>query len=92
MAYAVFGPFRQGGRGPAWELYLFTRRWDIDASRVPTETLLWHGEADRTVPPAMGRRYAALIPRCRARFLPEEGHFSLPVHHAAEILGELVRD
>jgi len=82
--------FRQGGSGPAWELYLFTHRWTVDASRVPTDTRLWHGEADRTLPVAMGRRYAALIPRCRARFLPAEGHFSLAIRRAPEILSDLI--
>jgi len=82
--------FRQGGRGPAWELYLFTYAWDVDAAQVPTDTLLWHGEADRTVPVAMGYRYAALIPHCRARFLPGDGHFSLAVGRAPEILRDLI--
>jgi len=38
----------------------------------------------------MGQRHAALIPDCRARFLPGEGHFSLPIRHAKEILQALV--
>lgn len=82
--------FRRGGRGAAWELYLFTHRWDLDPGAVATPTLLWHGEADATVPVAMGRRHAELIPRCQAHFLPDEGHFSLPIRHAAEILEALV--
>jgi hypothetical protein len=38
----------------------------------------------------MGRHLAAVIPQCQARFLPEEGHFSLPVNHMEEILRILV--
>jgi hypothetical protein len=38
------------------------------------------------VPPAMGRRLATVIPRGRGHFLPGEGHFSLPIRHAEEIL------
>lgn len=84
--------FRQGGRGAAWELYLFTQGWDLDPSQISVPTLLWHGEADTTVPVAMGRRHAASIPNCQCRFLPDEGHFSLPIRHAAEILGALTAD
>ncbi len=69
--------FRQGGEGPAVDLHLYTSDWDFDLKDVSVETLLWHGEADHTVPVEMGRYYAASIPGCRARFLPGEGHFSL---------------
>ena len=47
-------------------------------------------EADPTVPVSMGRYLAARLPHCHARFFPDEGHFSLPVNHAAEILRTLV--
>ena len=47
---------------------------------------LWQGEMDRNAPPAMGRYLAAAIPQCRATFYPNEGHVSLIVNHAAEIL------
>ena len=30
------------------------------------------------------------IPNCQAEFLPDEGHISLLVNHADEILSELV--
>lgn len=82
--------FRQGGRGPTWELLLFTRPPGIDAARVPVPTLLWHGEADATVPVAVGHRLAERLPDCRAHFLPAEGHFSPLVRRAGEILDALV--
>ena len=31
-----------------------------------------------------------LVPQCRARFVTNEGHFSLPVNHAEEILATLL--
>jgi hypothetical protein len=37
----------------------------------------------------MGRRLAAALSGCRARFYPEEGHFSLPVRRIEEILATL---
>lgn len=82
--------FRTGGEGPAHELGLFTTAWDIDPTRVGMPVQLWHGEADRTVPVAMGRRHAGQLPRATAHFLPDEGHFSLIVRHMRHILATLI--
>lgn len=82
--------FRNGAAGPTQELLLLTQPWDIDPRRVDIPVQLWHGEADRTVPVAMGRRHAALLPNVDAHFLPGEGHFSLIVRHMSRILGDLI--
>lgn len=42
------------------------------------------------IPVAIGRYLAKHLPNCGARFLPGEGHFSLPVNYAGEILRALV--
>lgn len=81
--------FRQGGSGAAQELAIYTRPWGIDLSRVETPVQLWHGDADTIVPVAMGRAHAALLPACEARFLPDEGHFSLVVRQMESILRRL---
>lgn len=92
LASSIEEAFRQGGQGAAHDLYLYTHPWDIDPAAIAAETHLWHGEADRTVPVAMGRQLAALIPGCHAIFCPEEGHFSLPIRHAEAILAALAGD
>ncbi|MGB5202083.1 MAG: alpha/beta fold hydrolase [Sedimenticolaceae bacterium] len=84
--------FREGPAGPVHELGLFTRHWDIDPTKVPQPVQLWHGEADRTVPVAMGRRHASLLPDVAAHFLPGEGHFSLVFRYMRQILADLIRD
>lgn len=82
--------FRQGACAAAWDLYLYVHQCDIDPKEIRAETVVWHGEADRTVPVDMGRIYAAQIPNCRAYYFPQEGHFSLPVRHMNEILGSFI--
>lgn len=84
--------FRQGGLGAILDVDLLTRPWPFRAQDIAVPTLLWHGEADRTVPAAMGRRHAELIPDCQARFIADEGHFSLVVRYAAEVLRALARE
>jgi pimeloyl-ACP methyl ester carboxylesterase len=83
--------FHAGAAGPAHEAGLFTQHWDIDPTKVCRPVQLWHGVADRTVPVAMGRRHAALLPDVGAHFIPGEGHFSLIVRHMHEILAGLIQ-
>ena len=47
---------------------------------------LWHGERDRNVPIAMGRAVADKLTHCQATYYADEGHISLVVNHAAEIV------
>ncbi len=81
--------FREGSRGPAYELGLLTQPWGIDPSHLNVPVQLWHGDADHTVPEAMARRHASLLPDVRAHFIPGEGHFSLIVRYMREILASL---
>lgn len=85
---SVAEPFRQGGRGAAWELTLLARPWGFRPEDISMEVHLWQGEADVMVPPSMGRYLAQAIPNCRARFYPGEGHL-LMVNRAEEILTAL---
>lgn len=81
---------RQGGAAGAEELLLYARPWDIAPSACRVPVRLWHGELDATVPVIFGRRLAARLPNCRATFLTEEGHYSLPLGRLESILRELL--
>jgi pimeloyl-ACP methyl ester carboxylesterase len=82
--------FRSGARGIALDYALSMKPWGFRLEDISIEVHLWHGEDDTVVPPAMGRYLAEAIPNCHARFLPNEGHFSLLPNHVDEILGVLV--
>ncbi len=60
--------------GAALDVVLLGRPWGFSRREIQPEVLLWQGEADTLVPPAMGRYQAAQIPRCRFTLLPGEGH------------------
>lgn len=87
---SFFETVRNGVEGGVWELSLHGRPWGFSLEQIPMEVHLWHGDLDYTVPPCMARYQADTIPRCRARFLPDDGHFSLPINHAEEILRTLL--
>lgn len=80
---------RQGARGLVWEGGFYRRPWGFPLDQIRVPVVLWHGEADRDAPIAMGRQTAAAIPGCQARFIPGEGHFSLAAHYLGEILESL---
>lgn len=84
------GAFHQGARGATWELVLFARPWGFPLQDIGIPLYLWHGEVDTTCPVNMGRYMANAIPGCRAKFFPQEGHFSLVVNHLEELLRTVV--
>jgi pimeloyl-ACP methyl ester carboxylesterase len=81
--------FKEGFRhvgGVIHEMRLLASPWKFDIKAIQTPIHLWHGEADRNVPPAMGRYLSRIIPHCEAHFLPGEGHYSVFLNHVDEIL------
>lgn len=80
---------RFGIEGAADDLRIYSRPWKFSLQAIEMRVHLWHGERDRLVPATMGRQMAASIADCRARFFPDEGHFSLIVHRMDQILADL---
>ena len=80
--------YRQGGRGLYDEALVMARPWGFPLEGISVPVLLWHGEADNTVPVGMGRHIARTIPGCRAIFYPGEAHHLL-YDRWGEILAQL---
>jgi pimeloyl-ACP methyl ester carboxylesterase len=90
FAAALREGVRQGVGGALADIVLYTRDWGFGLEDVRVPVQLWQGGADHTVPPAVARYLAARLPQCAERFLPDEGHFSLPVRQAPAILAAIV--
>jgi pimeloyl-ACP methyl ester carboxylesterase len=80
---------RPGAAGAARDLELYAAPWAIALARIEAPVHLWHGEADGVIPAWLARRLAARLPTALPRFLPGEGHYSLPLGHLGRILGEI---
>lgn len=91
LARDIGQAFRQGGHGPAHDLMLEARPWDLPLERITVPVDLWHGEEDRVVSPEQGRILAAVLPVATEHYVPGEGHFSLFARHARAIMDSLVR-
>ncbi|MFC1968499.1 alpha/beta fold hydrolase [Chloroflexota bacterium] len=82
--------FRSGIDGVEQDAALYARPWRCRLQDITAEVHLWHGELDLNVPISAGRYVADNIPNCHAKFLPDEGHFSIIPNNIEEILIVLV--
>ncbi len=68
----------------------FTREWGFDLESIGVPVTVWQGSDDLMVPFAHGEWLAAAIPGANARLLPGDGHLSIAVGRAAEIVDDLL--
>lgn len=79
MNQRILDAFNQGIKGPAWDLYLYTKDWGFDLRDITTKVYLWYGASDRNAPLAMGKYYASQIPGSKLMIL-DGGHLSRKKH------------
>jgi pimeloyl-ACP methyl ester carboxylesterase len=79
--------FRQGCKGMANEMTLYSSPWGFQLEDISIENMyLWHGELDENIPVSMGKAMAESIPKCQETYFPQESHLSTIVNHIDEIL------
>lgn len=64
-----------GVSGPAIDLELFSRAWEIELGAISAKSRLWLGREDRLVPLAAARALARAIPAAELTELDGQGHF-----------------
>lgn len=80
---------RQGPGGTLLDLQLADEDWDLDPPHARIPVHIWHGEADADSPVSSARYLARRLPRATLHTFPDEGHVSVFVHHADEIVRAL---
>jgi pimeloyl-ACP methyl ester carboxylesterase len=68
----------------------FCRPWGFDLSSIEVPVTVWQGTEDLMVPFAHGEWLAAAVPGSRARLIPGDGHLSIVVGRAEEIVDDLL--
>ena len=90
MAASLVEGFAQGGKGAALDGKLISGNYGFAYGQIELENIfLWHGEADKQIPIAVALRTAEALLHCQATFYPGEGHISVIVNHADEIVDAL---
>ncbi len=75
--------FRQGSRPVADEVRIYTSPWGFPLTALRPRIHIYHGDADRFIPAAMGRELARRLPAARCLILPDAGHFWIVDHFGA---------
>jgi pimeloyl-ACP methyl ester carboxylesterase len=81
---------KQSPHGMVYDAALINQSWGFDLQAIQIPVHIWHGEADRNAPVAMGCYMGETIPNSRAKFIPGEGHLSVFVRYLPEILEGLL--
>jgi pimeloyl-ACP methyl ester carboxylesterase len=78
-----------GADGVMADAEIYGRPWGFRLEDVDVPVRLWHGKQDRAFSFRVVEETAKRLPNCVARFVDNEGHFSLPIRHMREILADL---
>jgi len=91
---AIFESQRRAWRGSAEgvmiDAQIYAQPWGFGVQDVRVPVRLWHGIEDRAFAVRLAEEIANRFPECKARFIPNEGQYSLPIRHMREILEDLI--
>lgn len=81
---------RHGAAGAIFDLKSFVNPWPVSLEEIRVPYDIWHGEADRIVLPDASRALHRAVPHSQIHLFPDEGHYSLPLRRAEQILTQLL--
>jgi pimeloyl-ACP methyl ester carboxylesterase len=90
LARTMMETARQGGGGNRDEIARLVQPWGFDIAAIAGPRLfVWHGDEDRIMPIGPARAMARQLRDCTATFYAGEGHFSVLVNRAYDLLAAL---
>jgi len=91
---AIFESQRRAWRGSAEgvmaDAQIYAQPWGFSFEDVRIPVRLWHGKQDRAFSVRLAEEVAKRLPNCKARFIDNAGHYSLPIRYMREILKDLI--
>ena len=82
--------WRSSAEGVMADAQIYAQPWGFAIEDVPVPVRLWHGKEDRAFSVHLAEQVAKRLPNCKARFVDDAGHYSLPIRHMREILKDLI--
>ncbi|MEI9885537.1 MAG: alpha/beta hydrolase [Rhizomicrobium sp.] len=90
LARTMMETARQSGAGNRAEIERLVRPWGFDIRALEGSRLfVWHGDKDRIMPAGPARAMARRLKDCTATFYAGEGHFSVLVNRAHDLMAAL---
>ena len=91
---AIFESQRRAWRGSAEGVMtdgqIYAQPWGFSLENIHVPVRLWHGTQDRAFSVRLAEEVAERLANCKARFVENAGHYSLPIRHMREILADLI--
>jgi pimeloyl-ACP methyl ester carboxylesterase len=91
---AIFESQRRAWRGSAEGVMadgqIYAQPWGLSLEDIHVPVRLWHGTQDRAFSVHLAEKVAKQLPDCKARFINNAGHYSLPIRHVRDILADLI--
>ncbi|HEX8490072.1 MAG TPA: alpha/beta hydrolase [Chthoniobacterales bacterium] len=81
--------WRSSVAGVMADAEIYAEPWGFRLEEIGLPVQLWHGKKDRTFSFHLAEEIAARLPKCELHLVEGVGHYSLPIRHIHEILGEL---
>src|SRR6476620_1058260 len=82
--------WRASAEGVVADAQIYAQPWGFAIEDVRVPVRLWHGKQDRAFSVHLAEQVAKRLPNCKARFVDDAGHYSLPIRHMREILKDLI--
>ncbi len=90
LARTMMETARQSGAGNRSEIERLVKPWGFDIRALAGPRIfVWHGDQDRIMPVGPARMMARRLRNCTATFYSGEGHFSVLVNRAHDLLAVL---
>ncbi|MEI9996066.1 MAG: alpha/beta hydrolase [Rhizomicrobium sp.] len=90
LARTMMETARQSGAGNRAEIERLVRPWGFDIAGISVPRIfVWHGDEDRIMPVGPARLMARRMRNATATFYTGEGHFSVLVNRAYDLLAAL---
>ena len=82
--------WRASATGIMADAEIYAQPWGFRLEDIDVPVRLWHGKEDRAFSFRIAEEVASRLPNCKARYIHDAGHFSLPIRQMHEILEDLI--
>lgn len=83
---ATLGALSRGARSVIADADIYLSEWGFEVSQIAFPIRFWHGKQDRNIAYTYTERIASLIPAATTFWSEIDGHYSMPITHADQIL------